>query len=148
MYTYTYTYSYIHVYYFIHKCYGSLISDNNSRNKLSSRYAGKADWQAKWERMRVFFVFLLALVILPTPVWLAPPPASPSASSEPFPQGTVLVHPKADNVPKVRQKKITLYQNPLYFVEIKFYLDISGAKTNNGWCFKWALISLNHSKLF
>ena len=60
--------------------------------------------------LKVPFLFLLVLIILPNSVWLAPPP--PLAPGSPI-QESFLAHPAADNVPKVGEYKMTHYRNPI-----------------------------------
>ena len=62
--------------------------------------------------LKVFFLFLLVLIILPNPVWLAPPP--PLAPGSPL-QESFLAHPAADNVPKVGGYKMTHLENQISF---------------------------------
>ena len=70
--------------------------------------------------LKVFVVFLLVLILLPSSVWLAPPPLIapplPLTPGSPL-QESFMVHPTADNVPNVGEYKI----KQLHFAEIELH---------------------------
>jgi len=70
------------------------------------------------DHLELIFIVLLVLIISPHPVWLAPPPSTttqliipdsplqdPSVRAK---QESFLVHPTADNAPRIRKKRFIL----------------------------------------
>ena len=86
-------------------------------------------------QLELLFIFLLVLIISPDPVWLAPPPSTTTQLIKPdsslqdpsvrAKQESFLLHPTADNAPKVVEYEMitdTLSKSNCCMLQISYFI--------------------------